>query len=79
MEIAHCNVKFYWLVPHNLEAVPYVVFATQGVHLHPPPPPTSTPARIETRLRDIIAKENTLTLTCGMLLQLLYNVNTLIL
>lgn len=72
-----CSVKFYWLVPKDLNTTPYVVFASQGVHQHPPPPPTTTPGWIKAKIQEIIQKENTLTLTCGMYLYCIYIVFTL--
>lgn len=41
-----CEVTFNALVPMDLEQCPYVVFASHGVHRHPPPLHSKTPKRI---------------------------------
>ncbi|BCR90382.1 uncharacterized protein ACHE_60268A [Aspergillus chevalieri] len=54
-----CEVYFYLLLPIDQKTCPYYIFLSQGVHQHPPPPLTKTPARIIQCLEKIIF--NTLT------------------
>ncbi|KAM5443968.1 hypothetical protein MaudCBS49596_008059 [Microsporum audouinii] len=49
-----CSVEFVVVAPHNLKKTPYVLFASFGVHVHPPPPPTKTPSDITQELLDVI-------------------------
>lgn len=53
-----CNVKFYKWEPLDLDACPYIVLVTKGVHTHPPPPSHSIPESIKGQLRKIIELSN---------------------
>jgi hypothetical protein len=58
-----CPVKFYHILPNNLNECPFIVIISIGIHNHPPPPPTKTPYNIVENLQKIIENEYDLDLT----------------
>jgi hypothetical protein len=67
-----CNVKYYHLVPLNLEDCPFIVIISKGIHEHPPPPPVKTPPNILMQLQNILNGDDILNLTARKLLTRLY-------
>jgi hypothetical protein len=46
-----CNVKFYKIIPLDLEKTPYVILISKGLHTHHPPPPSNIPLEIMEKLK----------------------------
>jgi len=65
-----CHVEINILIPKNLEATPYFLFCSHGVHIHPPPPPTRTPESIILELTQLVRKSNDPGLTVRTLITL---------
>ena len=65
MKHTPCNVIFTALVPVDIEQCPYILFTSQGVHIHPPPPPSKAPERILQGVKQIIKEIQDPTLTTG--------------
>ena len=63
-----CPVKFYHIIPEDLNECPFIVTISVGQHNHPPPPPRKTPLNIKNQLQQIIDNENILDLTARKLL-----------
>jgi hypothetical protein len=38
-----CSVQFNLLIPGDLNATPYILFSSTGIHTHNAPPPRNTP------------------------------------
>lgn len=55
-------------MPKDLEACPFIIILSKGIHNHPVPPPTKTPTPILNDLKDIIYNEDILDLTAHKLL-----------
>lgn len=64
-----CDVEINILIPINLQATPYFIFCSHGVHKHPPPPPTRTPESIQLELVQLVRKINDPSLTTAKLLR----------
>jgi hypothetical protein len=60
-----CTVQFHVLIPVDIEATPYLLFTSQGVHYHPPPPPNKPPSQILKELQEIIQRIGDVSLTTG--------------
>ncbi|CAG8444559.1 2547_t:CDS:2, partial [Scutellospora calospora] len=58
-----CPVKFYHILPNNLNECPFIVIISIGIHNHPPPPLTKTLYNIVENLQKIIENEYDLDLT----------------
>ena len=58
-----CPVKFYHIIPEDLNECPFIVTISVGQHNHPLPPPRKIPYNIKNQLQQIIDNENILDLT----------------
>ncbi|RGB34888.1 hypothetical protein C1646_759990 [Rhizophagus diaphanus] len=54
-----CGVKYYKIVPADIESCPYIIIVSKGIHTHPPPPPNHVPSAIRSRLQELIYQANT--------------------
>jgi hypothetical protein len=54
-----CDVKYYKIVPADIESCPYMIIVSKGIHTHPPPPPNHVPNAIRSRLQELIYQANT--------------------
>ena len=50
----NCNVKFYKIIPLDLETTPYVILVCKGIHSHPLPLPLQVPLEIINKLKSLI-------------------------
>ncbi len=50
----NCNVKFYKIIPLDLEKTPYVILVCKGIHSHPPPLPSQVPLEVMNKLKSLI-------------------------
>lgn len=60
-----CKVRFTVFIPENLNEHPYIAFSSHGKHVHPPPPPTKTPAELIRELNTVIEHSKQAGLTAG--------------
>ncbi|CAB4390879.1 unnamed protein product [Rhizophagus irregularis] len=42
-ETKECGVKYYKIVPADVESCPYIIIISKGIHAHLPPPPNHVP------------------------------------
>lgn len=49
-----CNVQFAFFVPEDLYTTPFVIFASQGKHIHPPPPQVKMPLDVKKDIRQLM-------------------------
>ena len=61
--IDNCPVRFEYIVPEDLEACPYVLFYSKGIHNHQAPPPIKTPREILGGLLRVIRRLCSLVMT----------------
>jgi hypothetical protein len=54
MESQPCTATFNIMIPSDLEAFPYYLFTSTGIHTHPPPPPAKIPGEIADEISYII-------------------------
>lgn len=66
LEHLKCDVTFTALVPVDPQDCPYVVFTSQGIHKHPPPPPHKPPELILRGVQNIIRQMRNPSLTRGI-------------
>nr|POE50467.1 hypothetical protein CFP56_73885 [Quercus suber] len=61
-----CGVIFTKLVPLDRKTTPFITFTSHGIHTHPPPPPSKSPAAIRSEMQELIGRCDigTLTFVC---------------
>ncbi|KAG2000771.1 hypothetical protein GB937_010853, partial [Aspergillus fischeri] len=64
-----CGVIFTALVLVNIQAAPYILFTSHGIHQHPPPPPHKPPELILRGIQDIIRRMRNPSLTLAQFLR----------
>lgn len=62
-----CQVAFNIIIPEDVTACPWFLFASHGIHIHPRPPPTKTPAIILKEIEQIIHDIGDPNMTTGKL------------
>lgn len=67
MQKMTCNVRFRIYIPEDLEACPYAIFLSTGIHTHPPPPPNKPPQLIMDEILDLIRRMQNPDLTLSKL------------
>jgi hypothetical protein len=60
-----CEVVFHIMVPILLEACPYMLFTSHGIHSHPPPPPNNAPQAIMNGVMQLVKEMRDPSLTLG--------------
>jgi hypothetical protein len=65
LEHIKCSVIFTAMVPVDIQATPYILFTSHGIHQHPPPLPHKSPEQILKGIESIIRDMRNPSLTLG--------------
>jgi len=69
---ATCDVRFTRVTPIDLDECPYIIWASFGIHTHPPPSVNKTPEEIRKGLIEVVRRINDPCLTRSKLLGIYY-------